>query len=443
MKKILCLLLALVMILGCFVGCGSKEAPAEEKKEETKTEAPAEEKKEEAKPEAPAEETKEEPVELSVILITGYEFFEDIIRQYEAEHENVKVDVQVMPTTDYKTLIKTKFAANDAPDIVPVFCEADYFSFYENGYLADLSDMTDTVSRLKGGADTSFRTDDEGLIGIPYTQEFLLCYYNKDIFAKYGLSTPDTWEQLLESCQVLKDNGVIPVGLGHKDAWVLIMMPYSVNATTVQHADPTFYDGIPTGTNKFADNAGWQQTLNLYLDLVNTGYVNEGSLSTTAEQMYEMFVNQESAMFFGGTWCDASVTALNPEFEVGGFQIPAPGGSKATAASISGGMGINGQSENMDVAKDLLAYMYSKENLEKYGSAIASCFTDVQTNLSTALQEGIEDAAGLPGYQYDDLNFASGVQEVMCSSIQEMIAGIKTPVEVLEAMDAATAKANR
>jgi len=61
MKKIIALLLALVMVLS-LVACGSKEAPAEEKKEETS--APAtEEKKEETKTEAPAEEKTEEKTE--------------------------------------------------------------------------------------------------------------------------------------------------------------------------------------------------------------------------------------------------------------------------------------------------------------------------------------------------------------------------------------------
>ena len=69
MKKIIALLLALCMIFA-LVACGSKEAPAEEKKEETsaapKEETPAEQPKEETPAEQPKEEPKEEAPELVV-----------------------------------------------------------------------------------------------------------------------------------------------------------------------------------------------------------------------------------------------------------------------------------------------------------------------------------------------------------------------------------------
>ena len=77
MKKFISLLLVLCMIFA-LAACGAKEAPAEEKKEETteatpkeevKEEAPAEEPKEEPKEEAPAEEPKEEPKEEAPELV--------------------------------------------------------------------------------------------------------------------------------------------------------------------------------------------------------------------------------------------------------------------------------------------------------------------------------------------------------------------------------------
>lgn len=384
-----------------------------------------------------------EKTKLSIILITGYEFFQEEIARYEAEHPEVEVDVQIMPTTDYKTLIKTKLASNDAPDILPVFCEADYYAFYDNGYLADISDMAGTIGRLKEGASNSFITKDGGMMGIPYTQEFLLGYYNKQMFEEHGLEVPNTWEELLAVCEAFKASGITPAAFGHKDAWVALMIPYGLNATSVQFADPAFYKGTADGTSKFAESAGWLDTLSKYRGLIDKGYANEGSLSTTAEQMYELFVNHKAAMFFGGTWCDASVAALNPDFTVGGFQIPAAGGSKGASVSISGGFGVNAGSKNLGAAKELLTYMLGKDALNEYGSGVASCFKDVETAISPALQEALDDMAGQPCYQYDDTYFVSGLQAVMCASIQEMIAGTKTPMQVLEAMDAATAKANR
>ena len=387
--------------------------------------------------------TKGENINLSVILINGYEFFQDAIDQYCKDNPNVVVDVQTMDTDSYKTLIKTKFASNDAPDIIPVFPEADYFKFYENGYLADLSDMTNVLDRLNNGAIDSFTTEDNGFLGIPFMQQFLLSYYNKDMFEKYGLKAPTTWEELISNCKTLKDNGITPIALGHKDTWVTQILPYSLNATAVQDADPNFYKGTADGTSKFADNAGWLDTLNKYMDLINNGYVNEGSLSLSSEQMYEMFVNKEAAMTFTGTWGDANIYDLKPDFSVGGFPIPAEGGSTGVSVSISGGLGISGNSKYPEEAKKLLTYMLSKESLEKFGGTVLTCFKDVDTDISDAEKECLDMMKGKKGYQYDNTYFASGVQDIMFSSLQEMIGGTKTPEQVLQDMDEATAKANK
>ena len=43
--------------------------------------------------------------------------------------------------------------------------------------------------------------------------------YNKDLFAKYGLSEPQTWEEFLLICEKLKSQGITPIVLGSKDDW--------------------------------------------------------------------------------------------------------------------------------------------------------------------------------------------------------------------------------
>lgn len=427
MKKVIVWLLSFVMLLS-LTACGAKED----------TENPP--------APAPAEgetASNEEEVSLSIILITGYEFFEEAVDAYCDEHPNVKVDVQIMDTESYKTIIKTKLASNDAPDILPVFSSADFFSYYENGYLADLGNMTGVLDRLSEGAIAGFVAQDGGIFGIPYVQQFLLAYYNKDMFAEHNLSVPTTWEELMNCCEVLKNAGITPVVQGHKDTWVTQMLTYSLNASTVQAVDPDFYKGVADGTNKFSDNAGWLDTLTKYEYMVKNGYMNEGSLGMSSEQMYESFINKEAAMTFTGTWGDESIFALNPDFEVGGFPIPAEGGSTGFTVSITGGLGISGGCENMEAAKDLLSYLLSKEVMETYGRSQLTCFRDIEPEVSNALVETLDIAADLPRYSYDNIYFASGVQEVMFASIQEMIGGDKTPIEVLNDMDRATEKANK
>ena len=38
-------------------------------------------------------------------------------------------------------------------------------------------------------------------------------YYNKAIFDKYGLEVPTTYDEYVQVCDTLKENGVTPVAL--------------------------------------------------------------------------------------------------------------------------------------------------------------------------------------------------------------------------------------
>lgn len=429
MKKIIALLLCLSML---FALAACKPANSTEPQDSGKAEPQN----------SSSAGSESEDINLSVILITGYEFYEQAIRDYEEKHPNVHVDVQVMDNTSIHDVIQTKLVNNDAPDIMPIYQKTNYVEYYKNGYLADLSDMTETISRLNAGAIDGFSVDG-GVYGLPYVQEMVLAFYNKDMFAKYNLNVPTTYEELISVCETLKENGITPMSQGFKEAWVLTCLPQAWNASNVQADEPDFYKNgaAADGTNKFADSAGWLETLTMFQDFAGK-YVNEGSLSTTSEQMYEMFVNQEVAMTVSGSWADGQISGLNPEFEVGGFPVPASGGNTGVLAPVAGGLGINAKCENMEAAKDLLAYMLSKESIETYGSFMIACFNDVESDLSPALLEAQALMSGIPGFTWEDSQFATGVSSVYYSGLQELIMGTMTPAEVLEDLDAATVKAN-
>lgn len=382
---------------------------------------------------------------LEVVLPTGHGAFKKAIDQYMKENPDVKVQVQEMPTEEFKTVIKTKFASDDAPDIFPVFSGDEAESYYENGYLADLSDMEDVVSRFSEGADITLRTEDDALYGMPIEIQLILGYYNKDMFEKYQLEIPKTWDEFLEVCQTFKDNGIIPISLGHKDEWVTQMVSYGLNATKIQVKDPSFYEGTADGTSKFSESEGFLDTLEKYQDLIEKGYVQEGSLSTTSDQQYEMFVREEVAMTFSGTWGNQSIENLNPQFEVGGFQIPGDEGEEfGASASINGGYGIYAKSKQQDLAKDLLSYMVSSEVLAEYLKDKGPApYIDVQVDLRPAIKECYEMEEGQPLCQFDNIYWAPGVDAVFYKGVQEMVAGTKEPIDILKSMDEATEKANK
>jgi multiple sugar transport system substrate-binding protein len=48
-------------------------------------------------------------------------------------------------------------------------------------------------------------------------------YYNRQIFADYGLEPPTTWDEFIEICALLKANGEIPLSLSGQDTWMTML----------------------------------------------------------------------------------------------------------------------------------------------------------------------------------------------------------------------------
>ena len=48
-------------------------------------------------------------------------------------------------------------------------------------------------------------------------------YYNKQLFDQYGVSVPQTWDDLLAAVKTFKDAGVAPIALGGASKWPDLM----------------------------------------------------------------------------------------------------------------------------------------------------------------------------------------------------------------------------
>jgi raffinose/stachyose/melibiose transport system substrate-binding protein len=57
------------------------------------------------------------------------------------------------------------------------------------------------------------------LYGITTYGEFVMVYYNKDMFDKYGLSVPTSLEEFEAIANTFVENGIVPIGVGGADQW--------------------------------------------------------------------------------------------------------------------------------------------------------------------------------------------------------------------------------
>src|SRR5690606_28089374 len=103
----------------------------------------------------------------------------ELARAFEAEHPNIKVDVQTGGGSgDYEAGLKTKFASGEGPDI---FSNGGYskLSLWQER-IEDLSDQPWVKDIAPAAADPV--TLDGKVYGLPLSMEGFGYIYNKDIF---------------------------------------------------------------------------------------------------------------------------------------------------------------------------------------------------------------------------------------------------------------------
>lgn len=143
--------------------------------------------------------------------------FEPLIQKFEAEHPNIKVDMQDLGWGDATQSLQTWAASDTLPDVM-YHLPATVFDLYEKGKILDLTGYVDDALKedmypamLEAGQYNSKQ------LMIPCGGSSLIMWYNAELFRQAGLdpeNPPKTWVELLDACEALSTiDGITPMGM--------------------------------------------------------------------------------------------------------------------------------------------------------------------------------------------------------------------------------------
>ncbi len=193
----------------------------------------------------------QEPVTLTFWTPTWRQAAEEpIIADFMEKNPDVKVEVTYYSSDDIKS--KTKIAASSGtlPDMWYNWggVLADFYA--ENGLSLDLTqyakDNNWNEKYLAGALEQCMY--DGQLIGLPQNLVGLVMYYRVDLFEKYGIAVPTTFNELEAAADVLVKNGVTPFSSYNKH-----MMRY-------HEALIEYFGGKEEHDNLLLLNADWGQS---------------------------------------------------------------------------------------------------------------------------------------------------------------------------------------
>jgi raffinose/stachyose/melibiose transport system substrate-binding protein len=409
MKRFFLMAISLLLVVGIIVGCSSKSS-TDDKKDD------------------PKKDDKEETVTLNFFQfkVEIAEQLQKMIDEFETEHPNIKVKLETVGGgADYGAALKAKFASGEKPDIFNNggFKELELWK----EHLADLSGEPWAEHVLPIGKVPMTDTDGK-LYGMPVNLEGYGFIYNKDLFAKAGITEPPTTiSELKEASQKLKDAGITPFSAGYGEWWVIGQ--HLLNIPFAQQADPVAYiAGLYDGSQKIVGNDKFAQ----FKEVLDTeiGFANDNPITTDYNTQVTLFASGQTAMVQQGNWTENMITEINPEINMGFLPIPLSD-DEATADRLPVGVPnnwvINKNSEHIEEAKLFLDWMVSSETGKRYITeefAFIPAFDNIEpTGLGDLGQSILEYSKADKTIPWTWFRWPDGANKEFAAVIQEYAAG--------------------
>ncbi|HUX22302.1 MAG TPA: extracellular solute-binding protein, partial [Spirochaetia bacterium] len=149
---------------------------------------------------------------------------EATLKNFMSKNPNIVVSYEIKTPEQYYSLLQTAIQAGEAPDLYWTNGTATEHlgNFIKQGAVMDLTGKLDVSAYPKLAK--AMVTIDGKVYAVPgATIGTRAVYYNKDIFAKQGLSEPKTFADFENILATLKaKSGVIPMSLGGRFSWSLL-----------------------------------------------------------------------------------------------------------------------------------------------------------------------------------------------------------------------------
>jgi len=338
--------------------------------------------------------------------------FDSLIAEFVKANPEVKVNQDISPSNDYQSTALQKIRGGNIGDAFVAFRGAQFVNMVKAGIYTDLS-AAPVKDKLQPAL-LAAGQDGGKTYGLPYQLVFNMPVFNKDAFAKAGLTeAPKDWDGFLAACEKLKGAGYIPI------AW-----PGGEAGNAGQLFNSMMMNAMPADDGCAQIEAGkLKVTDDWFLDVLRkykqlAPYFQPNSVGTAVEPAQQLFASGKAAMLATGSFHVAAVRKLGGAFPV---DLIAPITTSADKAKYVGVynatfiLGVNSASKNQAAAMKWLEFLTDPVNAAKYADATVQHLTVKGVTYANkdlmALQPWLEKKTLLaPRFQFTNLDIRNAAE---------------------------------
>jgi len=290
--------------------------------------------------------------------------------------------------------------------------------------------------RLSPSLQTTARYDARGVMGgdkwygVPNYGEFVMVYYNKDLFDKQGVKVPGSLAELESAMATFVKAGVPPLsvaGAEYPAQQIFYLLALS-------KADRKFVTAYQVYDGK-VDFHGPELTFGAtgFADWVTKGFIPKDSAGIRAEDMGVAFAQGKFPMMISGSWWYGRFADQIKTFQWGTFLFP---GNKLHPGSSGNLWVVPTKSKNKSLAYDFIDQTLKPEIQELLGNSggvpVAADPASIKDAKNRELIANFNAVSAQDGLAFYPDWPAPGYYDVLVAGVQELINGSKKPAQVLD-----------
>lgn len=330
---------------------------------------------------------------------------------------------------------------------------------YRDGQLADLTDLMAAPAYGQDGvtfADSlAVGTQDDGVYdGKQYYLNFAMSmwglWYDANKFEEKGWEYPQTWDDMMALCQVIKDDGEMA-------PWAYAgQYPQYMRSPWEQLLFKSAGYEAHYKLNNLTEDAWTQpkvkETLDAFQALYDNGYLMEGTEALSHTESQTFFLQGEAAFLPCGTWLEnemRSVVEGVPDFALTVQPMPNLNAEDAlpfTATTAGAGevFIVFANGKNVQGGKEWLRLLFSKEGAAFFAEATSSptaiigAGEGIELSPAFASAQAAIDASGDNRLNTRIFGLYPDIDEASKTAFSELLTGQKTSDEIIADLQALT-----
>ena len=289
-------------------------------------------------------------------------YFDQVEEQFNATHDDIHLTIS--SPNDASTIMRTRFIREDYPDIIGIGGDINYSYYVDADILADVSDyegLSDVKQSYIDILENLEITPKDGTYGVPYVANAAGILYNQDMFEEHGWEIPESWSELIDLCEEIQAEGILPFYFGFRDTWTCLA-PWNSLAVDLAPADTC--QQVNAGETTFSEE--YVEVAEKCLELVSYG--PEDPFAYGYNDACTAFANGESAMYPIGSYAVPQILSVNPEMNIDSFVTP--GNDDPSKNTLNSGVNLMfagaAECENKEAAYGVLDFLMADENIQAY-----------------------------------------------------------------------------